>query len=37
MLEHKVSLTSKEAADSSGDGGRLSLAEGQAFESATDF
>ena len=37
VLEHQVSLTGQEAADGRGDGGRLRLAESQAFETATDY
>ena len=36
MLEHQVGLTREESADGFGDGGRLRLAESQAFETATD-
>ena len=37
MFEHEVGVAREKSADGFGDGGRLSLAEGQAFESATDF
>ena len=36
VFEHQIGLTREESADGFGDGGRLALAESQAFETATD-